>query len=237
MEVIIYIVFILCAFIESVFGFAGTITALAIIGIFVDMKIAILLGLFFGLTLSIYILLSDIKSFDYTIYLKVILPAIPGVIIGSYVIELVSVHSMKLFFGLFLVVFTIYTIFKLQIPKILENFLLIINGLIHGLLGVGGPIPVAIYKNKINKSSLRSTFAVVFITMNVMRIVQYSIQKTYNFKLLLNYWLLPFLLLVPAFLGYKIHVKISEKNFRLGLSIILLIIGLYFLIRSFIAIT
>ncbi len=55
MEVIIYIVFILCAFIESVFGFAGTITALAIIGIFVDMKIAILLGLFFGLTLSIYI--------------------------------------------------------------------------------------------------------------------------------------------------------------------------------------
>jgi len=230
-QIIIGIGFIVGALVESIFGFGSTIIAYLIIGLFIDFKTAIWLGVLIATLTSAFVFLTGIKNLSKKDLFYILLPAIPGLIIGSFLLDYVNSEILLKIFGILIISFTLYDFLKPKIPKFLERFLLLINGFIHGFIGTGGPIPVTIMKNKMDKSALRTTFALYFVILDVMRIVQYYLQNTFNFSETFQYWWLVIAILIVVILGHKIHLNISTKLFKQGISVILLIAGIYFIFK------
>ena len=219
-------------FIESIFGLGGTIISMTILSFFIDIKTLIFLGIFAGTTASIFVLITDYKNLSFKKFLHMTLYAFLGVILGAISLNIISSETLLKLFAIFLIIFSLHSIFgnKLNIPKFLEKILLFLSGVIHGLFGTGGPFVVAAMKENFqNKSELRSTLALFFITFNLVRSIQYFQQNSFDFSSIQNYWLIMPCVALAIILGYFIHVKISEKWFRTGISFLLLLSGVTFL--------
>ncbi len=118
------------------------------------------------------------KYIDYTLGLKLGIPAIPGAILGSFLSKDSSLDSFKILFAVLLILVAIYIIFKNRIitklnfefPKNLFYPLFILGtftaGIISSFFGIGGgiifvPILLIIFQLKMINASPTSQFALL----------------------------------------------------------------------------
>jgi len=219
-------------FIESIFGFAGTVISLAILGFFIDIKLLVSLILFVATIASICVLITDRKSFSKPQYLQMIKRAIPGAILGSFLFTYLSSEILLKILSILLLGLAIQSFYEPKFKQSLTNLMLFISGIIHGIFGLGGVTAIGIMKNKFqNKSQVRATFAAFFISLNLIRFIQYSLQNTIQIKDIISFWWIPAPLLITIWFGHKVHLKISETFFKKGISVLLLITGIFFLLK------
>lgn len=221
-------------FFESIIGFGGGLIAYSILSFFMDVKTMIIAGLYIGTMSSIYIIYTDFRSFDKKIFLKILPLTLVGTMTGVLIFSKINMNVLGLILGLLLLFLSFKLSFldKYKIPKILQNKLLVIGGISHGAFGIGGPFLVSAVKNDFkNKSYLRTTMACCFVFFNIVRFIQLSVEKQINF----NYFQDIYWTIIPVFcaiyLGYKMHLKISEKLFKNMISILILISGIQFLVK------
>lgn len=221
-------------FFESIFGIAGTILWLSFLGFFVDIKELIFLTILTGISASLFIILSDLRNVSLAKFGKMILWAAPGVFVGSAFVQILSSEILLQFFALFLIGFSLYLLFesKFSPSSFFRKIFLVCSGFMQGLFSTGGPFAVVATTGNFwkNKSEFRVTLSVFFIAMHILRIIQYAAQKTFDFSRYFDFWYLPIVIFVAVFLGHRVHIKISESLFRKGLSILLLLCGLAFLL-------
>ena len=234
-EQIIFISLVLCFgfCIESIFGFAGTIISLTILSFFFDIKIIVMIMVFVRTIGSTLIFFSDTKSFNKKIYWKILLFGVPGLLIGTVFLKQFSSEVILYIFAGFLLIFSGWTIWspEFYIPKFLKPFVIFIGGIFGGIFGTAGPFFIAAMKEKFkDKSTMRSTLSILFLTLNFIRIPLYVKDGLLNFEIVLPFWWIIFPLFFTIWLGHKIHVKISERVFRTGVSILLGIAGILMLI-------
>lgn len=234
-EQIIFIGIILCIGfgIESIFGFAGTIIALAILSFFFDIKEMIMLQIFAGSIASIFIFLSDRKSFNAKVYKKILLFGVPGLVLGTFFLKNFSSEIVIYIFSGFLLVFSGWTIWspKFHIPKIFKPFVNFIGGIFGGIFGTPGPFFIATMREVFgDKSQMRTTLAVLFLTLNILRTPLYIKDGILDFDKIIPFWWVIFPLFLTIWIGHKIHVKISERAFKIGVSVLLGITGISFLL-------
>lgn len=118
------------------------------------------------------------KYINYSLGLKLALPAIPGSIIGSFLSKDASLDSFKIYFAVLLIIVGIYLLFKdrmintanFHIPKYMFYPLFVIGtftaGIISSFFGVGGgiifvPILVIIFEMKMINASPTSQFTLL----------------------------------------------------------------------------
>jgi uncharacterized membrane protein YfcA len=119
---------------------------------------------------------------------------------------------------------------KFIFPKIFKNKLIFIGGISCGSFGIGGPFWVnALQKDFKNKSGLRATLAVAFVTFNFLRIAQLSLQNQLSLDFFYNIWWTILPVFIAIKLGHKIHLKISEEIFKKGIALITILAGIKFL--------
>ena len=230
--VIIGLIFCLGFGIESIFGFAGTIISLAILGLFFDIKEMVALAVFAGSIASIYIFLSDYKSFKLKIYGYIMLFTIPGVILGTIFLKNYSSDVILYVFSGFLIAFAVYTIIalKFSVPRLIKPIIMFAGGILGGMFGTGGPFVIAALKDSFGgKSAMRTTLAAMFLTFNIIRGPIYVKQGILDLEKLYPFWWVALLLALTIWLGHKIHIKISERTFHIGVSTLLIIAGVSFL--------
>jgi uncharacterized membrane protein YfcA len=119
---------------------------------------------------------------------------------------------------------------SLKKSKFFKFKLLLISSLAQGAFGTGGPFAVNALKNDFkNKSTLRATMALFFVFCNALRLPQLINSGDFNLEIFNKiYWtVIPVFLAI--YLGHKIHLKISEKYFKIGIGIITLFAGLKFI--------
>ena len=225
---IIGVVFCLCFGVESIFGFGGTILALTFLSFFFDIKEMVALSIFTGFIASIFIFFSEKKSFNKVIYGKILLASIPGLVLGSLFLKNFSSEVIVYIFAGFLIVFSGWTILspKISVPSFLKPVINFMGGLFSGILGAPGPFFVASMKDIFqSKAEMRITFAAVFMTLNLLRFPLYIQNEVLDFEKVIPFWWIIIPLLLTIWLGYKIHVKISERFFQVGISILLCLAG------------
>src|SRR3989338_5170070 len=214
---LIAIAFSLGFFIESIIGFGGGLIAYAILGFFMDTKNMILSGLYIGTCASAYILITDHKSFSKKIFFLSLPVCFLGTIIGVIIFTKLNSETILLIFAILSIILSIKVIFfdKIKIPKLFKNLLLSIGGISHGLFGIGGPFVVNAVKEEFkNKSELRSTMAVFFVALNIVRFCQLFIQKTITIGFFTDVWWTIFPVFIAIFFGFKAHLRISENIFK-----------------------
>jgi len=235
MSTLIALVFFIGFFCESMFGFGGLLISFAILSFFIDIKEIIPVAVYVGTLASCFVLVTDRKSIDWLLLLKTVFPlAFLGTVTGVVLFSYLSNEILLKIFALFLIVIAAKSLIlgKLSFMKYLKYPLLYAGGIMHGIYGVGGPFTLLAVKQEFkNKSYLRSTMAVYFILFNLVRIIQFRVTEQFAVKDFFVMWWLILPIFVAVFLGYRIHVKISEEIFRKIINILLLMAGVIYILR------
>jgi len=226
------LIFCLSFGIESIFGAGGVQIALTFSALFFDIKEMVVITAFAALTSSILILLSDLKSLNSKILFQILLFAIPGIFVGVFFLKNFASPILLKIFGISLILYALWTLLSLEIhiSKIFRSIIIFLGGGFTGLFGIGGPFfIVAMRERFLNKSEMRTTLASLFLVLNVFRIFAYSQNSLIDFEKITPYWWIIFPMIGTMFLGYHIHLKISERAFQRGISILLGLAGISFL--------
>jgi uncharacterized membrane protein YfcA len=232
--ILVSLFFSLGFFVESIAGFGSAFIAYPTLGLLIDIKELILIGLYVGTCASSYIVLSSFKSFTLKVFLSSLLISAVGTIIGVIVFGKSSSHFLLVLFGILLIILSIKMIFfdQIKFPKSFKIILLLIGGIAQGIFGLGGAFLVAALQNDFkNKSQLRATMAAFFVTFNLIRFTQLYFSNQLNLKFSEIWWVsIP--TFIAIYLGHKVHLKISEKTFKIIIATITTIAGIYFLFKS-----
>jgi hypothetical protein len=230
---LIAIAFSLGFFVESIIGFGGGLIAYFILGLFLDLKEMILAGLYIGTFSSTYIACNDLKSFDRKIFWSLIPICLLGTISGTFIFSYFPSEILSLFFGILLILLAIKIVFfdKFIFPKIFKTKLLFMGGLAQGAFGVGGPFLVNAIKSDFkNKSSLRTTMAVFFVFFNLARWAQLLLRGQIEIQLFAKIWWVIIPVFAAIWLGYRVHLKISEEVFKKLIGLMTIFAGVKFLV-------
>ena len=107
----------------------------------------------------------------------------------------------------------------------------LVSGLLTGLFGTGGPPLILYYQLKgVDKAVFRGTLMAIFLLMTVVRVPSYAVFGLITTpRLLSSLAVLPAVLL-GAYLGQRVHLRLDELQFRRLVSLALVAIGLVLLI-------
>ena len=235
MSIIIPAIFLLCFCIESIFGFGGLVLSFAFLSFFVDIKSLIFVGMYIGIFASIFVLVTDRHAVDKKLFLDILPTALVGTIIGVFVITFFSNQLLLKIFAIFLILFGLRWLLMdsvQKLPALVKKLFIFVGGVMQGIYGTGGPFVVMAIKNDFkSKSQLRSTMAVFFILFNIVRVAQLNIQGKFNSAEFFSLWWIIFPLFVAIYVGYHVHLNISERFFHKIVALLLFGAGIILLTR------
>ncbi|GAF94873.1 unnamed protein product, partial [marine sediment metagenome] len=213
----------------------GLVISFTVLSFLLETKDMIFLGLYVATIASTFVIITDHKSFSKKMFVFMFPIAFVGTILGVLLFSYLSNIILLKVFALFLLIFSLKSLFfdKVDIKNLFfQRIFLFFGGLLQGLFGTGGPFTVMAIKDKFsNKSQLRTTMASFFIVFNLVRVVQLTIQGSFDADYILSYWWLVFVLFVSIYTGYKIHLKINEHYFKLGINTLILFASIVLLVR------
>jgi uncharacterized membrane protein YfcA len=239
MEILIFSVLALLAeIIGTVGGFGSSMLFVPLAGLFFDFKIVLGLTAVFHLFSNISKISMFRNGLDRRIILKIGIPAVLFVIFGAWMSKFVSPSASQLLLGSFL---TITSLFLFLNPAFILKPTTInsvtggaLSGLAAGLLGTGGAIRgLTLAAFDLEKNIFIATSAVIDLGIDLSRTVVYF-GNGYMRKE--DLYLVPVLIVVSAlgtYLGKKLLVFFSQKQFKKLVLILTLLVGAVSLFKYF----
>lgn len=223
-------------FIESVFGFGGTVLLLAFGAFHIDFKTLVYISIWASMLCSVFVLLTGWRHFSLGHISRIMLISIPGIILGTWLLGFAPGPMLLTIFAGLMVVYALQGLLlpSRKPPRWLGNALVATGGVVQGLYSTGGPFVVAGYRTRFaNKSQLRSTMAAFFLLANALRVTQIWLEGDMAiFHVLEAYWLVLAGVPLGVWFGHYVHVRISEKYFRIGLLLMILLVSLFHISRT-----
>ena len=222
-------------FLESIFGFGGTIIFLGISGFFIEFDTLLKIAMFFGLTSGFAILVQSSKHISANDLKNILIMTIPGALIGTFLIDFLQIKLLLNIFATILILYGTLNIVhsKFDPPNYIKKSFVYLGGLIQGLFTIGGPFVLMGYKDKFkDKQQLRSTMAAYFFLINLIRIFQFSISGNDIFVIINGYYFSFIVIIIFVWFGYLIHTRIPEKIFKKTIIICITLIGVLILLKT-----
>jgi uncharacterized membrane protein YfcA len=142
--IFIIIIAFVAAMIATLTGFGSATILTPFVAMVIDIKAAIVLVAFFHFANNVSKFVLMRKSINLRLVLVYGIPSVISALIGAWIFASIDVGLITIFFSIFLISFSIYSLFrpKFHIPE--KDIILTIGGLISGLtsglIGVGGAI-------------------------------------------------------------------------------------------------
>lgn len=176
------------------------------------------------------------KGFDKKLILSIGVPAVLFVIVGAFVSKYFDSTILEILLAIFLIgVSLTFLLFKnIELKPTLSNSIGggVFSGFVAGLLGTGGAIrgmTLAAYNLKMEV--FIATSAIIDLAIDSSRSVVYTLNGYVHKH---DLYLIPILLVVSivgTFIGKQILQKMSERQFKSIVLILILITGIITLIR------
>ncbi|MGL5084437.1 MAG: sulfite exporter TauE/SafE family protein, partial [Clostridium sp.] len=183
--ILLFALIIMCAyFIEGLIGFGGTVIAIPVASLVLDLKVTISVLTIVVLLASLIIAVRDFKYINKKQYVKIISIMIFGLPIGIWLFASLPEKPLKVALGIFMIYMSVKGIYnstekrKTILSKIgdkprskggniIDNILIFFGGVVHGAFSCGGPL-VVVYatKNIKDKTSFRATLCALWSTLN-----------------------------------------------------------------------
>lgn len=232
MNELIILLFFLTAFISilvgTIAGFGMSTILLPIAVIFMDFKTALVLVAITHLSGSLGAATFFRQGLDKRLLLLFGAPSVILTILGAYIVIYVPQNILTIILGIFLLLFSIYSLrhpdFKINAGKLNNIIGGSLSGFLQGLMGIGGPLRgYFLISCDLDKTTYIATLAVIAILIDVTRI---PIYLTTNLLGAQFYYLIPPLLVIGvlgSYTGKKIVNRIPQSTFK---KIVLVAIGL-----------
>ncbi len=175
-------------------------------------------------------------GFDKKIALSLGIPAVVFVIIGALLSKYVETKFLEITLSIFLILISLFFLFKkeIQVKPTFANTLGggIFSGFVAGLIGTGGAIRgIVLASYNLKMEVFIVTSAMIDLCIDASRSVVYF-YNGYMHKD--DFYLIPILLvisIVGTFIGKKILLLVSEKQFKSFVLILVFITGCLSLIK------
>ena len=152
--------------------------------------------------------------------IKIILPpAMLGILIGTATFSFTSEDSIRIIIGFIAIIFIILSFFQknnkfTQPNKNKGIFWSLIGGYTSFIIHSGGtPLNFFLLPQKLDKSIYVGTFTLVFLIINVVKLVPYYYLDQLVFSNLKISLILSPLAPISIYVGYYLHNKVNEKTF------------------------
>ncbi len=234
------LLFILLALLAEVLGtiggFGSSMFFIPIASYFLDFHSVLGITALFHVSSNIAKIGFFRKGFNKKLVINIGIPAVLFVILGAFLSKLINTKILELTVAIFLIlismVLLIFNKFSLKptVPNSIGGG--IFSGLFAGLLGTGGAIrgiTLAAYNLKMDV--FIATSAIIDLGIDASRSVVYYVNGYISMKIL---YLVPILLLVSitgTYIGKKILTKVSEKQFKSFVLLLILLTGVVTLSR------
>lgn len=234
MDILLGFFAFLSYFLESIFGFGGTIVFLGAGGLFYDFKEVLLLGIYVALVASGTIIFQQRRELPMQHLKRLALPTIPGLIIGTLLIDVLANVWLLKFFALVMVGYGLQSLFYpgFEPPRLFRRVCIVFGGFIQGLFSCGGPFVLMGYRHEFkHKSDIRITMAVFFFLTNLWKLIQNGVTTGSALPVVAEYWWTALPVIAAMYAGYAVHKRISEKQFAIGMTAGITLIGIFLLCR------
>ena len=178
------------------------------------------------------------KQLDYKVYLPLELLILVGSIPGAILLKNVNVQSLKIVFGVFVILVAIemllreYRPTKMKDSKILLGIIGILSGLMCGLFGIGALLAAYVTRVTSTTDEFKANMSAVFIVENTVRIIFYCIIGVITLSSLKqSFMLMPFML-VGLFSGIKCAEYFDKKMVKKLVIVLLIISGAVLVIKN-----
>ena len=215
--------------VKGLSGFGSGLIAIPLLAFFFPLKLIVpIFGLlsYTGTLYQSYHLRREAQWQD-------ILPLIPfsflGIAIAVWLLVNIQAEVLTFGLGVFVVLYAIYSLLPHQ-DKAGSRVWAILAGTFGGMIGAlfstGGPFYVVYLKlRQLAKGPFRATIATIFLIDGGARIAGYAMSGLYTTQVLTLVLILLPVLFLGLWIGHHLHIKINQRQFNLGISILLMISG------------
>jgi len=220
-------------------GFGAGLVAVGLMAMIMpELRDVVVLLLLVNLPAEIYVVAASWRHISWRGVLLIMSGVATGIPLGSW---LLSAGDLGLLLTLLGVVMAVaggaFLLSPERPPRTLPAWIAppvgLVSGVLTGLFGTGGPPLIFYYQLRgSDKAAFRGNLMAIFLLMTAVRVPSYA---AFGLITAPRIWsslaVLP-AVLVGAFIGDRVHLRIAEASFRRLVSIALVIIGVVLLARS-----
>ena len=222
---------LLAEILGTVGGFGSSLFFVPIASCFLDFHSVLGITALFHVSSNLSKIAFFRKGFDKKLIVSIGIPAVSFVIVGAFLNKFIETKILEFSLAIFLIIVSlILLIFKnLELKPTLSNSIGggIFSGLIAGLLGTGGAIRgMVLTAYNLKMEVFIATSAIIDLGIDSSRSVVYYLNGYVHKD---DLYLIPILLIVSVvgtFTGKKILTRVSEKQFKSIVLILVLLTGI-----------
>ncbi len=225
-------------FVGAATGFGDTVIVVTVASHLYEIHFLVPTLVVLNQIISLYLVIRHYRYIDRRLLLGWILPrAVAGIPLGLLVFHIVKGETLKFVLGatVALMAFIELSILlvrgkdweRKKMGKAQSAVWIFGGGIIHGMYASGGAL-IAYYaaRNITDKRVFRSTLAGLWLVLNALLIVFFSLTKRIETEMITTAaWMIP-AVVIGIISGEWLHVRIPEYRFRILVFIILLLAGL-----------
>lgn len=224
--------------VDAGFGFGGGILAIPLLSLSVSLHEAVFIYLVFQMLKGVLLFWGwKHIAFKHTFFLIPFLTL--GVFLGYKVLVSVDPSIIQIFLALYLISYVLlHNAPKSLMPRFLPDKVLqsscgLVGGTIQGAIGNGGPVLVTYLKSlNLGKESFRFTVIFLLLYANTIRTISASAENMFTPDILrIVMYCLPAYGLA-TYLGNRIPKRITDKQFNIIISFILIFSAISLLYKS-----
>lgn len=227
------------AFVSGAAGFAFGLVALSFWAWFFDPLFLSPMVVFSSIITQSMAFAVARRGLDWPKLVPILIGGVLGVPVGVLLLNVVDVRLFKIFVGALLVVYTSYLLLAASVPKVrrggrfADGVVGLASGVMGGLAGLSGPALVSWCTLRgWGKEAQRGVFQAFFMTTHVMTFTGYALSGKLTWPVLRVLGMIAPAVLIFAWIGAKVCERISERQFKLVVLLLLLFSGLALLVGA-----
>lgn len=227
--ILIMIVILGANIVETITGFAGTLLAMPALMLLMGVNHAKVAVNMISIFVGIGILARNSKYVNQKQVVRIVLFMAMGIVVGLRLYLYLPIGLLLKVYGIMIIGIALKKIVRPEAgkpDKRLDNVVLILAGIVHGMFVSGGALLV-IYAGRVlkDKQEFRATLASVWIILNSVMAMQQIASGSYTKEMVKLIALSVIPLIIANRIGNKIHGKISQEVFMKITYILLILSG------------
>ncbi|MCK9151827.1 sulfite exporter TauE/SafE family protein [Methanobacterium alcaliphilum] len=219
----IIILFLIAAFLSilvgTVAGFGASTIFLPIALIFFDFKTALVLVAIAHLSGNIGASSFFRQGLDKKLILLFGIPSVLLTVLGAYVVVYFPQNILKVVLGLFLLIFSLYSLVRPEFHVKASRFNTVfgggLSGFLQGLMGIGGPLRgFFLISYNLDKYTYIATISAIAVVIDLSRIPIYFANNLLDREF--YYYIIPLIVVgvLASYVGKKMVNKIPQDAFK-----------------------
>lgn len=236
------IIFLLCGIaflaglVQGLTGFGSLLVALPLMGLLIDIKIVVPLILMLGFPLNLTILSQLMKYVDHKKWIPMILTALPGIFVGTWILTIADSRYLEILVGCVVVLTSSFLMLNNRQKKQLNRAWAYTAGFIAGFLGgsigaVGPPVIIYTSFQPWDKQQIKATMVFFFIVSGTGIFITYLFSGLITQQVIISFGYCVLPLLAGVTTGIYIFNRINDTAYRTIINMLLFALGVILLFK------